>query len=103
MDDLLGSLTDDDGIRADFVDAVRLAYDNDMGTHVTRIGELEGQLADSAAEQERLIRDHDAALTSLKASFYDQIQTGNVTTEVEATVVEPDVNEFDGPFYQEDN
>lgn len=100
MDDLIGSLTDEDGIRPDFVDAVREAYDEDLSVSITRVGELEGELADAAAAAELAASTHKGEIDALKASFFDKIQSGNVVTEVVADVVEPEV---EASFYEEND
>jgi phage-related protein len=103
MDDLLSSLTDEDGIRPDFVEAVRKAYDDDLSVSITQIGELESQLSDANAASEAATAQHGAEITALKASFFDQIQSANVSTEVDSQVVDPEI-EDDEPtaFYTED-
>lgn len=101
MDELLSSLTEEDGIREDFVEAVRKAYDDDMSASITATGDLETALSEANSAAEIAANEHAAEMTALKASFFDQIRNGNVVTEVEDDVVIPDIVEDNDSFYQE--
>lgn len=93
IDDLLAAVTEEDGINPEFLEAVRKAYDDDMGGHLTSIAGLEGQLTDVAAA-------HAVELDQLKASFFDKIMSGETVASVDADDVD-NGDEDESPIYEE--
>lgn len=78
--ELLDSLTDEDGIRTDFVDAARAAYDEDIAElTTTHAGALDELNATHSAATEQLTAAHAAEIDGVRAERYEEMQdAGNV-------------------------
>lgn len=102
LDDLLNSVTDEDGIRGDFIEGVRLAYDEDMSLKNTEIEGRDSQIAELIAERDGLTKQiedmsasHLAELNAVKAAEYDKIMysDGGSDSEVDAVDATPSADD----------
>lgn len=96
IDDLMSQVTEDDGLSAEFLQAVRTAYDEDWAEQLGAITESH----DSAVAE--INTAHSTEIESLKASFFDKIMSGgNSPADDEIIDDDDDSDVDDSPLYQE--
>lgn len=96
IDDLMSQVTEDDGLSAEFLGAVRTAYDEDWAENLGALTESH----DSAVAE--ITAGHANELAALKSEFFDKIMAGqgNSGGDLDDEVIN-DSDSDDEPLYKE--